>query len=94
MYKEDKGGSYKGRVNTTVSGQECLYWDQVGFQRYRDFSISDKEYGFSFDGNSCRNPSANVNDEGRIVQFATVNGPACFIDQNKIEECAVPYCGK
>ena len=78
-FASDKGYSYIGTQNVSISGKPCLNWLDIDAARY---GITHRNAG-NFEGNQCR-----VSDEEHYGSI-----PECFVGNEEVEKCPVPACG-
>ena len=79
-FASDKGYSYIGTQNVSISGKPCLNWLDIDPDRY---GMTHRLAG-NFKGNQCR-----VSDWD---YYGAV--PECFVGERELEKCPVPICGK
>ncbi|XP_077966405.1 hepatocyte growth factor-like [Styela clava] len=77
--KEDKGGSYRGKITVTKSGIECQRWNE---QHPHEHTRTAEVYLFAgLDANFCRNPDGE-------------DGPWCYTtdEEERWQYCNVSEC--
>ncbi|XP_025079259.1 uncharacterized protein LOC112555197 [Pomacea canaliculata] len=75
------GVEYKGDINFTVSGRECLRWDAKQLANPSPDDLPDSSVAEA--GNKCRNPVSRLKDR-----------PWCYVDGGgqDWEYCCIPSC--
>ena len=79
---------YRGSINTTASGKECVGWDEAGYtpEDYPDGGLEDNNY--------CRTPHLAYDDWDSLLVSAS---SWCLVPHsnkrwNVVEFCDVPFC--
>ena len=78
------GADYRGKVKTSVSGEECVPW---AWNKNRNFTFPDDTVDEKFD--YCRNP--NNNSIGPWCY--TMEDEYDYYSDEIGERCAIPLCG-
>ncbi|XP_043928663.1 hepatocyte growth factor activator [Protopterus annectens] len=82
---DNNGTEYRGIVNKTVSGTDCIHWNsEILHEEFHIHSLADAEKLGLGEHNFCRNPDAD-------------HQPWCYtMKENHLawDYCAIPYCGR